>query len=191
LSQLSLFEQQSFEIFNRDANEIANVLPEESIDLCITSPPYWDILLQKRTADYKDIRNYGDKVGDLGLIRDYNKFIDALSNVFSGVYKVVKSGKYVIINVMDLRKKDQFFPFHMDIALMMRNIGFILDDIIIWDRRQEYNNLRSLGYPAVFRLNKTHEFLMIFKKPNTISSNDKDDELVNQVDDDFTIDNIL
>jgi len=47
----------------------------------------------------------------------------------------------------------------------MQAIGFIYDDIIIWDRRHEYNNMRPLGYPAVFRVNKAHEFILIFQKP--------------------------
>ena len=65
---------------------------------------------------------------------------------------------------MDLRKKDKFFPFHFDTIQFMTDIGFTLDDIINWDRRQEYNNLRPLGYPYVFRINKIHEFILIFKK---------------------------
>jgi hypothetical protein len=52
----------------------------------------------------------------------------------------------------------------MDITAKMQEIGFTLDDIIIWDRRQEYNNLRPLGYPSVFRVNKVHEFILIFQK---------------------------
>jgi hypothetical protein len=67
--------------------------------------------------------------------------------------------------VMDIRKKSKFYPFHIDISLLMEEIGFDLDDIIIWDRRREYNNVRPLGYPSVFRINKVHEFIMIFKKP--------------------------
>ena len=66
---------------------------------------------------------------------------------------------------MDLRKGSRFYPFHSDLARKMEDIGFIFDDIIIWDRRLDYNNLRALGYPSVFRLNKVHEFLLIFKKP--------------------------
>jgi len=46
----------------------------------------------------------------------------------------------------------------------MQEIGFELDDIIIWDRQKEYNNMRPLGYPYVFRVNKVHEFVLIFKK---------------------------
>ncbi len=84
--------------------------------------------------------------------------------MFTGVLQVLKPGKYCIVNVMDIRKKDRFYPLHADLARRMEEVGFIFDDLIIWDRRQEYNNLRTLGYPAVFRLNRIHEFLLIFKK---------------------------
>ena len=66
---------------------------------------------------------------------------------------------------MDIRKGPHFFPLHMDLTAVMQQLGFFLDDIIIWDRRQEYNNLRPLGYPYVFRVNKIHEFIMIYQKP--------------------------
>jgi hypothetical protein len=66
---------------------------------------------------------------------------------------------------MDLRKKDRFYPFHSDLAARMSKLGFVFDDIVIWDRGQEYNNLRPLGYPSVFRINKIHEFVLIFRKP--------------------------
>ena len=165
LAQVHRFNDSTFDIYNTDAKEIPHTIEHDSIDLCITSPPYWDILLRKRTADYKAIRNYGDEEGDLGLIRDYDQFLNALADVFHGVRVVLKPGKYCIVNVMDLRKKDQFYPLHADLAQRMQDLGFIFDDMIIWDRRQEYNNLRTLGYPTVFRLNRIHEFLLIFKKP--------------------------
>jgi len=66
--------------------------------------------------------------------------------------------------VMDIRKKAKFYPFHMDVVNKMQEIGFELDDIIIWDRQKEYNNMRPLGYPFVFRVNKVHEFILIFRK---------------------------
>ncbi|NMB25437.1 MAG: site-specific DNA-methyltransferase [Firmicutes bacterium] len=165
LAQTNLFGTDTFSIYNQDANTIPRVLQHDSMDLCVTSPPYWDILLQKRTADHKEIRNYGEEDGDLGRIRDYDRFLDALGQIFQGVFLVLKPGKYCIVNVMDLRKGDQFYPLHSDLASCMQSLGFIFDDMIIWDRRQEYNNLRTLGYPSVFRLNRIHEFLLVFKKP--------------------------
>jgi len=42
--------------------------------------------------------------------------------------------------------------------------GLVLEDIIIWDRSKEYNNLKPLGFPYVFRVNKVHEYILVFKK---------------------------
>jgi len=149
-----------------DANDLPQYVEPESVDMVITSPPYWDILLQERTADNKPTRHYGDSERDLGKIRDYTAFLSALAQVFEKVYAVLKAGKYCCVVVMDLRKKDRFYPFHADLANQLQQIGFILDDIIIWNRGHEYNNLRPLGYPSVFRINKVHEFILIFKKPS-------------------------
>jgi len=150
-------------IYQDDANKMLGYLNPDSIDFCITSPPYWDIHRQKRTSDYKDIRPYTDLEYDLGNITDYKEFLDAIGRIFEKVYITLKPNRYCIIVVMDIRKKSKFYPFHMDISDMMKGIGFELDDIIIWDRRKEYNNIRPLGYPSVFRVNKVHEYILIFK----------------------------
>lgn len=145
--------------------DITNLIEPDSIDLCITSPPYWDILNQRRTADYKDVRHYGNLDGDLGTIADYEEFLDSLKSVFADVLTVLKPGAYCCVVLMDLRKKNRFFPLHSDFAARMTEVGFIFDDLIIWNRQSEYNNLRPLGYPAVFRVNKVHEFVVLLQKP--------------------------
>lgn len=171
LEQAELFEAGASEpvIHEMDARRMTAVIPPESVALCVTSPPYWNILSQKRTADYKAIRDYGDNSGDLSRIDDYDAFLDALKEVFTAVYGVLELGRYCIVNVMDLRKGPRFFPLHADLANRMVEVGFIFDDLILWDRGAEYNNLRCLGYPYVFRVNKVHEFLLIFQKPRPAS----------------------
>lgn len=151
-------------IINGDSFEILKQLEENSIDLCITSPPYWDILNMKRSADQKESVNYSDKENDLGNIPNYNDFIERLSSLFEDVRRVLKTGSYCIVNVMDIRKQSVFYPLHSDLATAMQKIGFIYDDLIIWDRQADYNNMRPLGYPYKFRINKVHEYLMIFIK---------------------------
>ena len=165
-NKLGLFDQNNYEpeLIYGDARELSKWIEKESVQLTITSPPYWDILNQKRSADYKEIRNYGNSNADLGNIKSYDDFLSALKDIFTKVYQVTKRDGYCCVVVMDLRKKDKFYPFHLDTIQFMTDIGFILDDIIIWDRRHEYNNLRPLGYPYVFRINKVHEFVLIFKK---------------------------
>lgn len=152
-------------IHHDDARHLLKYVAPNSVDLVITSPPYWDILLQERTADYKPIRHYGSAEADLGKIRDYRQFLRALQDVFELVYQVLRPGKYCIVIVMDIRKKDRFYAYHADVANLMQQVGFVFDDIIIWDRRHEYNNMRPLGYPYRFRINKAHEYILIFFKP--------------------------
>jgi DNA modification methylase len=145
--------------------EILTKLAPESVDLCITSPPYWNILNQRRTADYKEVRHYGNLDGDLGTIEDYGDFLTELTKVFADVFVTLRPGAYCCVIVMDLRKKSRFFPFHSDLAARLQDVGFLFDDLIIWNRQSEYNNLRPLGYPAVFRVNKVHEFVVLMQKP--------------------------
>jgi DNA modification methylase len=152
-------------IYTDDANNLLHYVQPDSIDFCLTSPPYWDILLRERTADYKARRDYGDTDKDLGKIADYQQFLDALANIMRQVFVALRPGKYCLMAVMDIRKKAVFYPFHSDIAHAMQDVGFVYDDLIIWDRRHEYNNMRPLGYPYTFRINKAHEYILIFQKP--------------------------
>lgn len=152
-------------LINENALKLGEHLVPQSVDFCFTSPPYWNILSRKRSADFRESCDYGKLPDDLSKITDYSTFIKTLGDVFSLVLEVLKPGAYLVVNVMDIRKKSRFFPFHMDLAAELQKRGYILDDIIIWDRRRDYNNLRPLGYPYVFRVNKVHEFLLIFQKP--------------------------
>lgn len=152
------------EIFNEDARFLERRVSVESVDLCLTSPPYWNILNQKRTADGKAKKNYGNNATDLGNIDNYTTFLDELQVVFDKVYGVLRPGGHCVVVVMDIRKKNVFYPFHSDLAGRMQHVGFSYEDIIIWDRQHEYNNMRPLGYPYVFRVNKIHEYILIFRK---------------------------
>ena len=154
-------------IHEMSAFDLLSHVEPESVDLCITSPPYWNILNQRRTADHKEIRHYGNLDGDLGTIEDYDDFLSELTRVFADVLVTLRPGAYCSVIVMDLRKKHRFFPLHSDLAARLQKLGFLFDDLFIWNRQSEYNNLRPLGYPAVFRVNKVHEFIVLMQKPKT------------------------
>ena len=165
--QHNLFDQKKIYIptvINDDSKNILNHVKKGSIDLVITSPPYWDILNRKRTADHKEIRNYSESDKDLGNIEDYEMFLEELKKVFSSVYKTLKPNKRCISVVGDIRKKDKFYPLHEDQTRIMKEIGFELEEYVIWNRAHEYNNMKTLGYPYVFRFNKVHEFICVYWK---------------------------
>lgn len=154
----------NIKIINGDSLKELKCFEENTFDLCVTSPPYWDILNMKRSADKKENNGYSKSNEDLGNISDYEEFLEMLEQVFAEIHRTLKSDRYCIVNVMDIRKKDKFYPLHSDLAERMKKLGFIYDDLIIWDRQHEYNNMRPLGYPYRFRINKVHEYLMIFLK---------------------------
>ncbi|MEG1669154.1 site-specific DNA-methyltransferase [Chryseobacterium sp.] len=155
---------ENISVINGDSFEELEKLEKNSFDLCVTSPPYWDILNMKRSADGKETVNYSEKDNDMGNIPNYREFINSLGELFSKVHQALKPGAYCLVNVMDIRKKSEFYPLHSDLSTELQKRGYIFDDIIIWDRQQDYNNMRPLGYPYKFRINKVHEYILIFVK---------------------------
>ena len=148
----------------QDARTLGDVLNDHSIEISITSPPYWDILNRRRTADSKNSRPYSGNRHDLGNLDNYGIFLDALRVVAGQVGKVLRPRGYFILNVMDIRKGSIFYPLHQDATNAILQCGcYTLDDIIIWDRQTEYNSMRPLGYPRKFIINKVHEYLLIFR----------------------------
>ena len=151
----------------RDARDLSRVVKPGSVEICVTSPPYWDILRSRRAADGKDSRPYSDDSRDIGNIAEYQDFIEVLGDVFAKVSDSIRVGGYCIVNVMDLRKKSTFYALHHDVANKVAgNSKLTLSDIVIWDRQAEYNSMRPLGYPYKFIINKVHEYLLIFRKEN-------------------------
>jgi len=174
LGQESLFQQRNeCKVYLDDANNLLRYVPPETADLCITSPPYWMIHLRKRSADYKKPRPYSQLDKDIGNIQDYQVFLAELQKIFRKVWDALKPEKRCVVIVMDIRVLDKFIPYHIDVIDIMKNVGFVLEDIIIWDRKREYNLLRPLGYPYVFVVNKIHEYIMIFRKKLGVLSVEK------------------
>ena len=79
----SASDEAKYEIHTGDVGKLLEFVEAESIDLTITSPPYWDILNQARSADGKNVRNYGNLEGDLGVPCTYGAFIDSLQHVLT------------------------------------------------------------------------------------------------------------
>ena len=146
-----------YKLLSGDAKYLEKFVAPNSVKLCITSPPYWSILNEKRTADNKVNSAYSKDGQDLGNITDYNQFLRSLKDIFSNVYNALQKGGFCAVVVMDVRKKSNFYPLHADVSKELSDLGFRLRDIVIWDRQKEYNNLKPLGYPYSFIVNKVHE----------------------------------
>lgn len=121
-------------------------IPDESVHLAITSPPYW--ILKK----------YPTNIAQLGLIGDYETFLDELDKVWRGVFRVLVPGGRLVVVVGDVclsRRsfgRHVVFPLHASIQERCRKIGFDNLAPIIWykianARFEVENGSRFLGKP--------------------------------------------
>ena len=167
LKRLSLFDslENGWKYETHDSRSLNEIVKPNSVEICITSPPYWDILNRRRSADGKESRSYSLSGGDIGNIGDYNEFLSALGAVAQQVEASLRPRGYFVLNVMDIRKGSIFYPLHVDAMRRIRELtSLTLEDIIIWDRQADYSNMKPLGYPNKFIVNKVHEYLLVFRK---------------------------
>src|SRR3989344_7065999 len=80
-----IFQGRNFEyksdLYLGDSRKVLKGINSNSVDFCVNSPPYWDILNQRRTADNKKKVNYSDSKLDVGNIDDYHKFLLELKKI--------------------------------------------------------------------------------------------------------------
>ena len=79
----------SIEILQGDCVESLNKLEDQSINTCITSPPYWGL------------RNYNDEEKQLGMEDTPEEFVDNLVNVFREVKRVLRDDGTLWLNLGD------------------------------------------------------------------------------------------
>jgi DNA modification methylase len=150
-----------------DARSLLSHVEPNSIDFCLTSPPYW-IGLHGINGKYtgqtqKEYKIYSNHKNDYGNIEHYENFVSELKSLFTNVYKVLKDGKYSAVIIQDSRRGSTVYPLHADFLFSMKSIGYDYQDLIVWEH-PTYTT-RPLGYPTTFVVSRVHDFIMFFKKP--------------------------
>jgi modification methylase len=111
-----------------DARDLSWI-PNESVDLVVTSPPYWTL------KQYKE-----DCQGQLGDIAGYEEFLDELDTVWRECSRVLVGGGRICCVVGDVcipRKKGgrhYIMPLHADIQVRARKLGLDCLTPIIWHK---------------------------------------------------------
>jgi len=142
-------------LINGDARDLS-FLPDESIHLVITSPPYWNL------------KRYNENPYQLGHINDYESFLGELEKVWKEVFRVLVPGGRLVCVVGDVcvsRRKfgrHLVFPLHADICVQCRKIGFDNLNPIIWYKIAN----------ASFEVENGSKFLGKPYEPNAIIKND-------------------
>ena len=129
------------------SSENMSAIPDNSLQLMITSPPY------NVTKDYDD---------DLTL----KEYLDLLENVFSETYRVLVNGGRACVNVANIGRKP-YIPLATHITNIMLKIGFLMRGEIIWNKgagagtSMAWGSWQSASNPV---LRDVHEYILVFSK---------------------------
>lgn len=160
-----------------DAINIPKYIKEDTISLCVTSPPYANMLNRKRlhkttrsdrrvNKHYKKNLQYSTNPRDLGTMKP-RKYAKALAEIYEGILPLMKPKAHSIINVNDLWENNCRYPTHCYIIDEMEKVGYELRNIIIWDKRNLVNQVGIYGWPNNYiTLSITFEYILDFWKPS-------------------------
>jgi DNA modification methylase len=158
----------SHSILQGDARDVLEKLEDASVSLCVTSPPYWNILhkedhkvRQERTSQGLASRYSEDDERDLGNIQDYGEFLDELVSIFGHCRRVISQKGHLAVVVGDFRHKSKYYMFHADLASRLEDIGYVLKGITIL--YQPHKRVFPYGYPFAYVPNLHHQYILILQ----------------------------
>ncbi len=146
-------------------------IPDKSVDLMITSPPYpmiemWDKIFSKQNTVIGEALENKDGITAFELM---NKELD---KVWKEVYRVLKDGGIACINIGDATRKigDEFklYSSHSRILQYCLKLGFSALPEILWRKQTNAPNkfMGSGMLPAGAYVTLEHEFILILRKGN-------------------------
>jgi len=146
---------------------------DSSIDLIITSPPYWHI------------KDYGVG-GQIGYGQSLHEYLKDLYRVWNECYRILKPGRRLCINIGDQFARSVVYgrykviPLHAEFIAQCEDIGFDYMGAIIWQKKTTMNTtgganvMGSYPYPPNGMIEIDYEFILIFKKPGKSGKVPKD-----------------
>jgi len=136
-------------IYNIDCLVGLKQIPDNFIDIIVTSPPY--------NFDMK-YDTYNDK-------KSWQDFFDWLNEVWKECFRVLKKGGRLCVNIQPLFS--DYIPSHHIISNQLLNIGFLWKGEILWEKNNyncKYTAWGSWQSPSSPYLKYTWEFVEIFCK---------------------------
>ncbi len=146
-------------IYNEDCLEGLKRLPDNSVDLTVTSPPYFNA---------KEYSHW----------ETYESYMCWLKDVFTETFRVMKQGRMCCVNISTIlvaRKSRNSessrvaLPFHF--VSLMESVGFKFLEDIIWVKPEGAAKNRNGGFfqhrqPVAYKPNVINEYIFVFQKPS-------------------------
>jgi DNA modification methylase len=128
-----------------DARKIGDLIKEPIVDVTITSPPYFDL----KDYGYKEQIGYG---------QTYEQYLEDLNIVFKNVYDCTKETGTLWVIIDAFRKDGEVVPLPFDFSNKIRNIGWKLQEVIIWGKD------RTVPWTHKGQMRNLFEYILMFSK---------------------------
>ena len=140
-----------------------NEIKDKSVQLIITSPPYWQL------------KDYGTE-DQIGFNDSYEEYINNLNLVWQECYRVLSDGCRMCINIGDQFARSVYYgrykviPIRTEIIRFCESLGMDYMGAIIWQKTTTMNTsgggaiMGSFPYPRNGILKMDYEFILLFKK---------------------------
>lgn len=147
-------------ILHGDCRDELTTLPDESVQLTVTSPPY------------NIGKEYGDEYDDKQPI---DHWVSLMEDVFEELFRVTKPDGKVCINVgfstAETDEHGRFYriPLNKYIIDIAQRVGFDMFDEYVWVKNTFASHgggalFGSYPYPTNFMANQQHEYILVFRK---------------------------
>lgn len=160
-------------IINSDCLTALKLMPDDSIDCVVTSPPYWKlrdyqtnpvIWNAKEGCKHHWKNNFCTLCnawqGELGAEPNYHLYINHLCDIFDEIQRVIKSTGTCWVNLGDIynpkNKSLMLIPSKFSVEMLKR--GWVLRNIIIWQKPN------TMPHSVKDRFTVDFEYLFFFVK---------------------------
>lgn len=144
-------------VVNGDVRDVLKYVPDDSIHLTFTSPPYYN-------------------ARDYSIYPSYDAYLRFLEEVFKETFRITKEGRFLVVNTSPVivprisrAHSSKRYPIPFDLHDKLIRIGWEFIDDIIW-MKPEYSVKNRIGgfqqhrKPLAYKPNSVTEYLMVYRK---------------------------
>ena len=140
-----------------DTLDVLKCVPDESIHLTFTSPPYYN-------------------ARDYSIYQSYDAYLGFLQGVFKELHRVTKEGRFFVLNTSPIiiprisrSHSSKRYPIPYDIHPILIDMGWEFIDDIVWVKPEASVKNRNAGFlqhrkPLAYKPNAVSEMLMVYRK---------------------------
>ncbi len=158
-------EEVQYKFYCKDSKNMSE-LKDGSVNLMITSPPYFDL------KEYNKDKNHSDQIGKKG---NYDVYLENLNTVWKECVRVMAPDGKICINIMPLFLSGNETPYQRRVTkLMITDIENFMQSteemfthaMFIWDKRKivRFSSFGSYPYPPNIFSTFPYEWIVVFSK---------------------------